>query len=288
MKPFSRIISGTMTWGAWGSQFSIKQMQVLIEEAVGLGIYTFDHADIYGDYSTEQEFGKAFKESAIPRENVQFITKCGIQMPCEARPLNVKYYDLSGAHIRMSVENSLKKLNTDYIDVLLLHRPSPLMDPSIIASEIQKLQKEGKVKQLGVSNFTSSQMQLIQKEVLLSWNQIECSLTHEISMFDGTLDFMKFKDIGAMAWNPLGIYFKEDSIQQQRVQEVVIPLCKKYNCSEDQLLLAWLIHHPSKIFPVVGTTSAARMKKALEATELELDITDWFLLLEASMGKPLP
>ena len=164
MKPFSRIISGTMTWGAWGSQFSIKQMQVLIEEAVGLGIYTFDHADIYGDYSTEQEFGKAFKESPIPRENVQFITKCGIQMPCEARPLNVKYYDLSGAHIRMSVENSLKKLNTDYIDVLLLHRPSPLMDPSIIASEIQKLQKEGKVKQLGVSNFTSSQMQLIQKE----------------------------------------------------------------------------------------------------------------------------
>ena len=209
MKPFSRIISGTMTWGAWGSKFSIKQMQVLIEEAVGLGIYTFDHADIYGDYSTEQEFGKAFKESTIPRENVQFITKCGIQMPCEARPLNVKYYDLSGAHIRMSVENSLKKLNTDYIDVLLLHRPSPLMDPSIIASEIQKLQKEGKVKQLGVSNFTSSQMQLIQKEVLLSWNQIECSLTHEISMFDGTLDFMKFKDIGAMAWNPLGIYFKD-------------------------------------------------------------------------------
>ena len=288
MKPFSRIISGTMTWGAWGSKFSIKQMQVLIEEAVGLGIYTFDHADIYGDYSTEQEFGKAFKESTIPRENVQFITKCGIQMPCEARPLNVKYYDLCGAHIRMSVENSLKKLNTDYIDVLLLHRPSPLMDPSIIASEIQKLQKEGKVKQLGVSNFTSSQMQLIQKEVLLSWNQIECSLTHEISMFDGTLDFMKFKDIGAMAWNPLGIYFKEDSIQQQRVQEVIVPLCKKDNCSESQLLLAWLIHHPFKIFPVVGTTSAARMKKALEATELELDITDWFLLLEASMGKPLP
>ena len=247
MKPFSRIISGTMTWGAWGSKFSIKQMQVLIEEAVGLGIYTFDHADIYGDYSTEQEFGKAFKESTIPRENVQFITKCGIQMPCEARPLNVKHYDLSGAHIRMSVENSLKKLNTDYIDVLLLHRPSPLMDPSIIASEIQKLQKEGKVKQLGVSNFTSSQMQLIQKEVLLSWNQIECSLTHEISMFDGTLDFMKFKDIGAMAWNPLGIYFKEDSIQQQRVHEVIVPLCKKYNCSEDQLLLAWLIHHLSLI-----------------------------------------
>ena len=275
MKPFSRIISGTMTWGAWGSQFSIKQMQALIEEAVGLGIDTFDHADIYGDYSTEQEFGKAFKESTIPRENVQFITKCGIQMPCEARPLNVKYYDLSGAHIRMSVENSLKKLNTDYIDVLLLHRPSPLMDPSIIASEIQKLQKEGKVKQLGVSNFTSSQMQLIQKEVLLSWNQIECSLTHEISMFDGTLDFMKFKDIGAMAWNPLGIYFKEDSIQQQRVQEVIVHLCKKYICSEDYLLLACTINHPSTIFPVVGSTISASMQKPLKDPVLALVITHW-------------
>lgn len=277
-----------MTWGSWGSHFSTKKMRALIEGATSLGISTFDHADIYGGYTTEKEFGIAFKESGIPRENVQFITKCGIQMPCEERPLPVKHYDYSASHIRMSVENSLLKLQTDYIDLLLLHRPSPMIDGAIVAEEFQKLQKEGKVKQLGVSNFTSSQMQLIQKEVLLSWNQIECSLTHEISMFDGTLDFMKFKDIGAMAWNPLGIYFKEDSIQQQRVQEVIVPLCKKYNCSEDQLLLAWLINHPSKIFPVVGTTSAARMQKALEATELELDITDWFLLLEASMGKPLP
>ena len=277
-----------MTWGSWGSHFSTKKMRALIEGALSLGISTFDHADIYGGYTTEKEFGIAFRESGIPRENVQFITKCGIQMPCEARPLPVKHYDYSASHIRMSVENSLLKLQTDYIDVLLLHRPSPLIDCDIVAEEFQNLQKEGKVKQLGVSNFTSSQMQLLQKEVTLAWNQLECSLTHDAPIFDGTFDHMKFQNIEAMAWSPLGSYFKENSIQKQRIQKVIVPLCNKYNCSEDQLLLAWLICIPSKIYPVVGTTSLKRMKKAVEAIDIKMDIIDWFLLLEASMGKPLP
>ena len=288
MKPFSRIISGTMTWGAWGSKFSIKQMQALIEKAVSLEISTFDHADIYGGYTTELEFGKAFKKSAVNREDVQFITKCGIQMPCNARPLPVKHYDYSAVHIRNSVEDSLLKLNTDYIDLLLLHRPSPLMESHIIAEEVQRLQKEGKVKQLGVSNFSSSQIQLLQQEVLLSWNQLECSLTYENAMFDGTLDFMKLTNIGAMAWSPLGNYFKESTIKQNRIQEVITPLCNKYNCSEDQLLLAWLIYHPSYIFPIVGTTSGSRLKKAVDSTAIKLEKIDWFLMLEASMGNPLP
>ncbi|OUW34729.1 MAG: aldo/keto reductase [Flavobacteriaceae bacterium TMED179] len=288
MKPFSRIISGTMTWGAWGSKFSIKQMQALIEKAVSLEISTFDHADIYGGYTTELEFGKAFKKSAVNREDVQFITKCGIQMPCNARPLPVKHYDYSAVHIRNSVEDSLLKLNTDYIDLLLLHRPSPLMESHIIAEEVQRLQKEGKVKQLGVSNFSSSQIQLLQQEVSLYWNQLECSLTYENAMFDGTLDFMKLTNIGAMAWSPLGNYFKESTIKQNRIQEVITPLCKKYNCSEDQLLLAWLIYHPSNIFPVVGTTSGSRLKKAVDSTAIKLEKIDWFLMLEASMGNPLP
>ena len=288
MKPFSRIISGTMTWGAWGSKFSIKQMQALIEKAVSLEISTFDHADIYGGYTTELEFGKAFKKSAVNREDVQFITKCGIQMPCNTRPLPVKHYDYSAVHIRNSVEDSLLKLNTDYIDLLLLHRPSPLMESHIIAEEVQRLQKEGKVKQLGVSNFSSSQIQLLQQEVSLYWNQLECSLTYENAMFDGTLDFMKLTNIGAMAWSPLGNYFKESTIKQNRIQEVITPLCKKYNCSEDQLLLAWLIYHPSNIFPVVGTTSGSRLKKAVDSTAIKLEKIDWFLMLEASMGHPLP
>jgi len=277
-----------MTWGTWGSRFSTHQMQALMEEAVALGIHTFDHADIYGGYTTEAEFGKAFQESSIDREAVHFITKCGIQMPCEARPLPIKHYDYSTTHIRMSVENSLRNLRTDYIDLLLLHRPSPLMDAEIIAEEIQKLQSEGKIKQLGVSNFTCSQIELLQKEVSLTWNQLECSLSHEQPLFDGTLDFMKVHDIGAMAWSPLGIYFKENTPQKERVKQVLIPLCEKYNCEEDQLLLAWLLYHPASIYPVVGTTSAARLQKSMEATKINLELPDWFLLLEASMGKPLP
>ena len=192
-----------MTWGEWGSKFSKNEMQYLLEETVDLGINTFDHADIYGGYTTEAAFGAAFKSSAVKRDAIFFISKCGIQMPCEARPLAVKHYDYSAEHIRMSVENSLRNLNTDYLDVLLLHRPSPLMHAETIAKITQELKQEGKIKQLGVSNFTPSQMHLIQKEVALEWNQLECSLTHEDGFFDGTLDHMKLHDIGAMAWSPL-------------------------------------------------------------------------------------
>ena len=288
MKPFSRIISGTMTWGDWGKKLSLSEMQELIEIYFSYGISTFDHADIYGGYTTEADFGNAFKTCSIDRENVQFITKCGIQMPCEARPLNVKYYDYSSSHIRLSVENSLRNLKTEYIDLLLLHRPSPLMEASEICDVFYKLREEGKVNQLGVSNFTTSQIKLLQKEISLNWNQIECSLSYETPLFNGVLDYLKTQNTGVMSWSHLGIYFKSDLPKKRRIKKVITPLCKKYNCSEAQILLAWLLQHPSKIYPVIGTTSSNRIKKAIEATKINLDLTDWFLLLEASMGKPLP
>ena len=288
MKPFSRIISGTMTWGDWGKKLSLSEMQVLIEKSFNYGVSTFDHADIYGGYTTEADFGNAFKTCSINRENVQFITKCGIQMPCEVRPLNVKYYDYSSSHIRLSVENSLRNLKTEYIDLLLLHRPSPLMEASEICDVFYKLREEGKVNQLGVSNFTTSQTKLLQKEISINWNQIECSLSHETPLFNGVLDYLKTQNIGVMSWSPLGLYFKSDSPKKRRIKKVIIFLCEKYDCSEAQILLAWLLKHPSKIYPVIGTTSSDRIKKAIEATKINLDLTDWFLLLEASMGKPLP
>ena len=277
-----------MTWGDWGKKLSLSEMQELIEKSFSYGISTFDHADIYGGYTTEADFGNAFKTCSIDRENVQFITKCGIQMPCEARPLNVKYYDYSSSHIRLSVENSLRNLKTEYIDLLLLHRPSPLMEASEICDVFYKLREEGKVNQLGVSNFTTSQIKLLQKEISLNWNQIECSLSQETPLFNGVLDYLKTQNIGVMSWSPLGIYFKSDLPKKRRIKKVITPLCKKYNCSEAQILLAWLLQHPSKIYPVIGTTSSDRIKKAIEATKINLDLTDWFLLLEASMGKPLP
>ena len=254
MKPFSRIISGTMTWGDWGKKLSSYQMQELIEKSFSYGISAFDHADIYGGYTTEADFGNAFKTCSIDREDLHFITKCGIQMPCEARPLSVKYYDYSSSHIRFSVENSLRNLKTEYIDLLLLHRPSPLMEASEICDVFHKLREEGKVNQLGVSNFTTAQIKLFQKEISLNWNQIECSLSHEIPLFNGVLDYLKTQNIGVMSWSPLGTYFKSDLPKKRRIKKVITPLCKKYDCSEAQVLFAWLLKHPSKIYPVVGTT----------------------------------
>ena len=288
MNPFSRIISGTMTWGGWGAQMSSYQMRDQIEKYFALGITTFDHADIYGGYSTEAEFGAAFAKSKVPREKVQFITKCGIQMPCDNRRLPVKYYDYSKHHIQKSVENSLNYLNTDYIDVLLLHRPSPLLRAEIVAETIQKLQKQGKIKYFGVSNFLPSQITLLEKEIKLSWNQIECSLTHEIHMFDGTLDFLTAENIGAMVWSPLGSYFKKNNYQTARIKKCLHSLCEKYKCLEEQLLLAWLLKHPSKLYPIVGTTSLQRIENAVGALEIKIELTDWFLLLEASQGNEVP
>ena len=164
MNPFSRIISGTMTWGAWGAKMSTAQMQLQIEKNLSMGITTFDHADIYEVTLLKLNSEQPIAKPKIPRrEQLQFITKFGIQMHCEARPLSVKHYDYSSNHIQKSVDNSLKALRTDYIDLLLFHRPSPLLNVETATQIIQKLLKEGKIKSFGVSSFTPAQIALLQK-----------------------------------------------------------------------------------------------------------------------------
>ena len=288
MTEFSGIIAGTMTWGVWGKNYNSSQMSSLIEDALSLGISTFDHSDIYGGYTTEASFGAAFKESKVERSEVQFISKCGIQYPSDVRPLEVKHYDYSSDHILWSTERSLKNLNTEYLDVLLLHRPSPLMDPQEVAKAFEKLKSQGKVKSFGVSNFTSAQMSLLSTENLIEWNQIECSLTASKAMFDGTTNHMMEQQIGSMAWSPLGSYFKDKNDQNERLKPLVNKMCVKYNATEDQILLAWLLQHPAKIHPVVGTTQKTRLKGAMDALSIKLDLQDWFLLLEASWGHKVP
>lgn len=281
---FSRIISGTMTWGQWGKQLSEKEMTGLIETTYELGINTFDHADIYGGYTTEAEFGAAFAQSAVAREQVAFITKCGIQYPSDARPLKVKHYDYTPEHLRFSLSNSLQNLQTDYIDLLLLHRPSPLMDAAAIHNTLETLMKEGKIRAFGVSNFTPSQIDLLGTKPQVMWNQIECSLTHTDALTNGDLDYCQTHDIGVMAWSPLGSYFKDDNPTQQRLRPLLKELQKTYAATEDQLLLAWLMQHQATIYPVVGTTQPERLKQSLAAESLTLDIQDWFRLYEASRG----
>ena len=284
----SKIISGTMTWGKWGMNLSTHEMQDLIEYNLELGINSFDHADIYGGYTTETEFGNAFQLSSIQREKIKLITKCGIQYPSDLRPVKIKHYDYSTKHIRFSVENSLRNLKTEYIDAFLLHRPSPLMNPDEIGSIISELKTEGKIKEFGVSNFTRSQIELLSASTNIEYNQIECSATNTDSLTNGILDYCQLKKINVMAWSPLGSYFKVLDVKKNRIKSILEKLCQKYSCQEDQLLLAWLIKHPARISPVIGTTKKKRLLSSVKAKFINLEITDWFSILEASWGKRIP
>ncbi len=285
---FSRIISGTMTWGEWGKQLSTKEMAGLMAQCLEMGITTFDHADIYGGYTTEGAFGKAFAESKIKRDQIQLITKCGIQYVCESRDNKVKHYNYSKDYIIWSAERSLKELNTEYLDLFLLHRPSPLMCPEEVAAAIGELKKSGKVRSFGVSNFTPSQIALIEKEIPVSGNQVEFSLTANSAMFDGTLDDVLLNDRMLMSWSPLGSYFRGKTEQRKRIKKALKPLKKKYKASTSQLLLAWILNHPAKTYPVVGTTNPDRLKESVEAVEIDMEIEDWFTLLTASQGHKVP
>ena len=281
----SRIISGTMNWGTWGVNHSKEDMCKLILESFDSGINSFDHADIYGGYTTEKSFGNAFAETGINREDVFFISKCGIMYPSEKLPIQTKHYDYSEDHINKSVDNSLKNLRTDYLDCLLLHRPSPLMDISIISDAVKRLIKSGKIKSFGVSNFTANQMNMFNGKLDISYNQINLSLTHLDNMFDGTLEYMQANDILPMAYSPLGSYFKEEN---GKIKKVVDKLKNKYDCTDYQILISWLLKHPSKVYPVIGTTKSDRIKSTLKSLEIEIDLIDWFELLEASVGKRVP
>ena len=172
--------------------------------------------------------------------------------------------------------------------MLLLHRPSPLMQPEIIAEAVSTLKRQGKIKNFGVSNFIPSQVDLISKDTSILVNQIQFSLTHHDAMHDGTLDQMMLKNIIPMAWSPLGLVFKEDTEQTRRIHKQLGKLMDKYNATEDQLLLAWLLKHPAKIHPVVGSTNKERLKNAVKATEIDLELEDWFLILVACQGHKVP
>lgn len=285
---YSKIVAGTMTWGAWGKKLSTEAMADLMHFCVAQGVSTFDHADIYGGYTTEAEFGQAFAQSGLNREAVQLISKCGIQHLSGGRNTKIGHYRYDKDYIIWSVETSLKNLQTEYLDVLLLHRPSPLMHPEEISESILRLKQQGKIRSFGVSNFTPSQVDLISKHVAVDVNQIEFSLTQHLAMFDGSLDHMLLKEISPMAWSPLGTVFKEKTEQTSRIKLLLGELSNTYNATEDALLLAWILKHPAKIYPVVGTTTKSRLEDAVNAATIDLELEDWFLMLVASQGHAMP
>jgi len=284
---FSRIISGAMTWGSWGKKLSKNEMIELMHHSIECGLTTFDHADIYGSYSTEGDFGAAFKDSKIKREDIQLITKCGIQMT-RGRNNKVNHYQYDKDYIIWSAEESLKKLHTDYLDLFLMHRPSPLMHPDEMAEAAQHLLQSGKIKQFGVSNFTTSQVAMLENAIAVEGNQVEFSLTHHDPMYDGTFDDCITNKRMAMAWSPLGSFFRETDEQVERIKEAMPPLMEKYNATESQLLLAWILKHPVNVHPVIGTTNKKRIEQSAAAAKIELELQDWFTLLVASQGHDVP
>jgi len=284
----SPIIAGAMNWGIWDKNLNTKEMDNIIHLCLENKITTFDHADIYGDYTTEIDFGKALISSKIDRTKIQLISKCGIQMVTKNRNNSIKHYEYSKDYIIWSVENSLKNLATDYLDVLLLHRPSPLMQADEIAEAVTQLKADGKIVDFGLSNFTASQTELIRQKTEVSFNQIQFSATHHEAMLDGSLDYMQTNGIRPMSWNPLGSVFREDNEQTRRMKKLLAQLVAKYGVGSDTILLSWILQHPAQIIPIAGTVNVARIQALMKATELPLEKEDWFAIWSGSMGKNVP
>lgn len=289
---FSRIAIGFWRLNEW--KMNTGQILDLMEKAIELGITTFDHADIYGGYTCEEIFGKALAEKPSLREKMEIVTKCGICLVSENRPENRFHgYDTSKSHILKSVETSLKNLNIDYLDVLLIHRPDPLMNPDEVAEAFVLLRESGKVKHFGVSNFSPAQFTLLQSRLNfpLVTNQVEVSVLKMDTLHDGTLDQCQQLGILPMAWSPLGggELFWGNSEKIIRLRNELQKIGEELGgASVDQVALSWLLMHPSKIVPVLGTGNIARIKSAAESVNFKLSRDQWFKIWTASAGVEVP
>ncbi|MDY7231669.1 aldo/keto reductase [Hyalangium rubrum] len=264
-----------------------------IQTCLDCGITTFDHADIYGGYRVEEAFGAALRASPGLRQRMELVTKCGIMLVDPARPQNrLKHYDYSRQHLVASVERSLRNLGTDYLDVLLLHRPSPLLDPQEVAEALRALVEQGKVRHVGVSNFTVAQV-----DMLASWlpmplvtNQVELHPLRLEPFLDGTLDQCLRRRMSPMAWSPLagGRLVNGQGAAEARVRAVLVELGRKYGADLDQMVFAWLLRHPSRIIPVLGTNRLERITSAARALSLQMELQDWFAVWSAATGAEVP
>jgi predicted oxidoreductase len=286
----SEIVYGVWRWDE--NKQTLKDISHLLNTCLSMGIDSFDHADIYNDYSNELFFGKLLKGNSTLRSQIKIISKCGIQLLSQKRPSTiVKHYDYSREHIKNSTENSLRHLNTDYLDVLLLHRPSPLLNPDEVANTLSDLVHSGKVRHIGVSNFTPLQFQLLQSrlDIPLITNQIELNVNHPLPLTDGSIDFLYKEKIKPMIWSPLGggsIFNETDKNIPLRRQLKLLE--DKYQVGSDVLCLAWLLKHPAQLIPVIGTNQVERIEAAVKATDLVLALQDWFFLYEAALGNEVP
>jgi len=285
---FSRFVMGY--WRLMDWNMSPLQLASFIEEHIDLGVTTVDHADIYGGYQCEAAFGEALKLVPALRDRMEIVTKCGIATT--AKPEHaLGHYITDSAHIIKSAEQSLVNLATDRIDLLLIHRPDPLMDADEVAEAFLNLHQSGKVRHFGVSNFTPAQFALLQSRLpfTLATNQVEISPVHQPLLLDGTLDQLQQLRIRPMAWSCLGggRLFNEDEFQPQRNELETV--ARELNAgSIEQVVYAWILRLPSKPLPIIGSGKIERVRAALGAEALQMTRQQWFRIRKAALGYDVP
>jgi predicted oxidoreductase len=281
---FAQGFGGAVRW-----KKSTQEMLEFIQRCVYLGVTTLDNAPIYGGGQCETLLGDALALERSLRDEVQLVTKCSIG----TWDTSIYHYDTSKAHIVWSVEESLKKLRTDRIDLLLIHRPDPLMDADEVAAAFDKLRQAGKVLHFGVSNFTPSQFELLASRLdfALVTNEIQFSAMYLETWYDGTLDLCQRLRISPMAWSPLGggRLFHEETKWAEGIRTEMYAVGEALGgASLDQVALAWVLKHPARMVPILGTGKIERVRSAVQAESLELSREQWFRIWVASLGKRLP
>lgn len=288
----SRIIHGHWRLQDW--KLAPQELLALIQKTIDLGITTFDHADIYGNYTCEHAFGKALSLNKSIRNELQLVTKCGIKLATNKFPdRKVKYYDYSADYIIESVNNSLLNFKTDYIDLLLLHRPAPFFNPEEVSSAFSTLQKEGKVLNFGVSNFNPQQYELLNSvlDVPLVTNQVELSPYNLAHFHNGNIDFFIKNKIKPMAWSPLagGKLINPSDEKSNRIYTTLKSIAAELNVNSiESVIYSWLLKHPATIMPIVGSQQLSRLALAVHSLSLEMSLEQWYRIYIASEGNNLP
>ncbi len=286
-----------LAYGCWrlagsegGPQLDDSIGMAAVRAAYDAGYTLFDNADIYGRGECERIFGKVLRDTPGMRERIVLATKCGI---CPPRDGRTHCYDSSSAYIIESVEGSLKRIGTDFVDLLMIHRPDFLGDPADIAAAFAQLRAQGKVREFGVSNFRPSQLATLQKHcpMPLLVNQVEVSLAALSCLDDGTLDQCLAERITPMAWSPLAkgaLLGPGRDEREQSLQALLAKIATEKNATPAAIALAWLLRHPSRMQPIIGSTNPARIRETVRADAIDLSRGEWYSLLTAARGKPLP
>jgi len=285
----SNVVAGLWRLHEW--RLNTPALVDWIEQALDLGITSFDHADIYGGYTVESIFGQALATAPHLRQRMQIVTKCGIKLKHPNRSAHtVRSYDSSRAHVLASVDESLRALQTDRIDLLLIHRPDLLVDPDELADTFRHLLAAGKVLHFGVSNHAPGQVNVLRKRYPLFTNQIEYSPLQMRALADGTLEQCLDLGLRPMIWSPLGggRLFNAADEQARRVWAVLAEIASRHGVSVPTVAYAWILRHPSRPIPVTGTGRVEALREAVAALSLSISSEDWYRVWQASIGHEVP